>query len=68
MWEDCSECVDNAELVDGTCRCSEGFFFNDLTQTCDPCSLGCLMCKDDTIYSCTECTDGWYLYRDSEIC
>ena len=67
-WEDCQECIDNAELNEDFCECSKGFYYEEWTDQCLRCDLRCANCTDDTIWSCEECKEGFYLHRDEAIC
>ncbi len=40
--------------------CTEGFYYNKITQICEKCDLKCKTCRDDS-FDCIECG----IYRDN---
>jgi hypothetical protein len=50
----CSTCVDNREVVDGSCECIAGMF--ETGEECHQCTDGCLLCS--SLEACEKCGEG----------
>ena len=50
--------------------CDDGYYANISTQTCEPCDLGCRICRAAGTNNCTSCNSsaGYYLYPNSTVC
>ena len=71
-WEDCDDggCGANAEATgeDGECVCSEGFYFELDSHTCESCNASCKTCTGPLLYQCPSCQDGFFKQIGTDAC
>ncbi|CAD8213371.1 unnamed protein product [Paramecium pentaurelia] len=53
----CISCQDGYNLVEGQCKCEEGYYYIDFY--CEQCNQNCSKCNSQ--FECTECIDQYYL-------
>lgn len=68
FWENCTDCIDNATLVDGFCECNPGFFYLISVDECRSCHTNCTNCYGSNMYECTSCDNGFYLQPGTDVC
>ena len=71
--EICEVCTTNADNNQGTtvCQCSDQYFFDERSDTCEECNVACDECADfgdKTAKSCAACEAGYFLHPDSNTC
>lgn len=55
---DCLDCEDeNSNLMNGTCECVDGYYWNSTSLVCEPCFFTCGKCSGPTSSECSECDD-----------
>jgi len=66
----CNTCVENGVFnEDGACECIEDHIYNAEDHLCKmTCHPDCDTCTDIDIFSCSECSVGYYLQPDTTIC
>ncbi|KAL4471652.1 hypothetical protein ABPG74_008545 [Tetrahymena malaccensis] len=80
-YSTCSQCKDQTSSSCSACNpgyyltqanqcvatksCPDGFYGDDLTNTCKPCDAKCATCFNPKNNQCNSCTQGYYLYNHS---
>ena len=59
----CTNCKTNAHLNGTECECDTDHYFNNVTETCDGCSIFCTTCTGGSFAECILC-NGNYLIEN----
>ena len=61
--EICETCIANADNTTHAepCSCNETFFWDDESITCFSCNSDCVLCRDTTLLTCTQCASPFFL-------
>ena len=67
----CGQCNDNCEEctpceLDCT-LCEQGYFIDD-NQSCSICVEACAVCEDGTNENCSECSEGYFKFPNTDMC
>ena len=63
----CTKCVDNADVIGGTCDCNLGYNWNIATEECEFfCPSPCDGCTRFAFGGCLACDTGYY--EHSGVC
>ena len=61
----CVECKEYSELDNGTCKCADGYAWDETTNKCLECDSKCLTCSALGFLNCIDCKHPYFFY---EIC
>ncbi|CAG9330128.1 unnamed protein product [Blepharisma stoltei] len=53
---DCTACIPNANLINGTCSCNSNAFWVQSSESCEVCDDLCTTCSSTISFECTNCT------------
>ncbi|CAG9335181.1 unnamed protein product [Blepharisma stoltei] len=57
----CTQCVSNASFIGTNCQCNSGYYWNDISESCELCDTSCKSCTSANWYDCLTCYSGYYM-------
>ena len=65
----CETCLTNASKNSNqVCECDNEFYFQEVTDACEPCDGSCYTCQDQSKRSCNTCTTGNFKQDGIQTC